>query len=80
MTRRLTDEVNGDGGELGLVQGVTEDLQFEATLYTWVQHNTGQLWVLNQRLAERSWRETLGEGVEGKYYEATDGAQEKLIL
>lgn len=53
LVRKLTDEVDGDGGEFCLGQGINESLLFDAALDMGVQHNTWQLRILNQALGSR---------------------------
>lgn len=40
LVRKLTDEVDGDGGEFCLGQGINESLLFDTALDMGVQHNT----------------------------------------
>lgn len=53
LIRKLTDEVNGDGGEFCLDQEINESLLFDTALDVGVQHNTRQLRILNQALGRR---------------------------
>lgn len=50
LIRKLTDEVNGDGGEFCLDQEINESLLFDTALDMGVHHNTWQLRILNQAL------------------------------
>lgn len=40
LVRKLTDEVDGDGGEFCLGQGINESLLFDTALDMGVHHNT----------------------------------------
>jgi len=50
LIRKLTDEVNGDGGEFCLDQEINESLLFDTALDMGVHHNTCKLRILNQAL------------------------------
>lgn len=51
MIRKLTDEVDGDGGEFCRCQGINKSLQLDTAFDMGVHHDTRQLRVLNHALA-----------------------------